>query len=61
VDLRGFSGLTSDIAGSPTGKDITPTAYSPEVPAIYEEDIGLHGPISKLPGNNPVYVKPASS
>jgi hypothetical protein len=23
-------------------------------PAIYEEEIGLHGPIPKLPGNNPV-------
>jgi len=23
-------------------------------PAMYEEEIGLHGPIDKLPGNNPV-------
>jgi len=23
-------------------------------PAVYEEDIGLHNPIAKLPGNNPV-------
>jgi len=23
-------------------------------PAVYEEEIGLHGPIPKLPGNNPV-------
>lgn len=23
-------------------------------PAIYEEEIGLNGPIDKLPGNNPV-------
>jgi len=23
-------------------------------PAIYEEDIGIHNPIPKLPGNNPV-------
>jgi len=23
-------------------------------PAIYDEEIGLHGPIAKLPGNNPV-------
>jgi hypothetical protein len=31
---------------------------SPETPAVYEEDIGLRGSIAKLPGNNPVYVKP---
>ena len=28
---------------------------NPQTPAVYEEEIGLNGPISKLPGNNPVY------
>jgi hypothetical protein len=27
-------------------------------PAVYEEEIGLNGPITKLPGNNPVYTGP---
>lgn len=26
---------------------------------VYEEQIGLNGPIAKLPGNNPVYSPPA--
>ena len=34
-------------------------ARSPEIPAPFEEEIGLNGPIAKLPGNNPVYVAPA--
>lgn len=32
-----------------------PQNLNPEIPAVYEEEIGLQGPISKLPGNNPVY------
>lgn len=37
---------------------------SPETLAVYEEPIGLNGPVSKLPGNNLVYTpggKPAST
>jgi hypothetical protein len=30
----------------------------PEVPAIYEEDVGLNGPVAALPGNNPVTGTP---
>ncbi|EMC92709.1 hypothetical protein BAUCODRAFT_37611 [Baudoinia panamericana UAMH 10762] len=40
--------------GSPTGRDPVATAMSPMVQPPYE-DIGLNGPIAKLPGNNPVY------
>ena len=42
--------------GTPDGKEGKKSKQVPEVPAIYEEEIGLNGPISKLPGNNPVYV-----
>lgn len=27
-------------------------------PAVFEEEIGLNGPIDKLPGDNPVYTGP---
>lgn len=44
--------------GTPDDNDYAKHPMNPETPAIYEEDIGLNGPISKLPGNNPVFVKP---
>ena len=40
--------------GAPHGMDPNPTRRTPEVPAP-DENIGLHGPIDKLPGDNPVY------
>jgi hypothetical protein len=46
--------------GSPSGQDYEKQVFSPEVPAIYEEQIGLNGLITSLPGNNPVYVAPRS-
>ena len=42
-----------NIAGAEPGKNV----QEPQIlihPAIYEEEIGLNGPVSKLPGNNPV-------
>lgn len=43
--------------GTPDGKDGQPTNFNPEVPAVYEEDIGLKGnPITALPGNNTVWT-----
>jgi hypothetical protein len=41
--------------GTPNGQDGQKLPMSPQVPAPYEEQIGLNGPISQLPGNNPVY------
>jgi hypothetical protein len=41
--------------GTPDGKDGFKESLNPQTPAVYEEEIGLNGPISKLPGNNPVY------
>jgi hypothetical protein len=40
--------------GTPDGSEPHPTPRNPETPAIFEK-IGLNGPISKLPGNNPVF------
>jgi len=37
------------------GQDPRPLIF----PAIYEEDIGLHNPIAKLPGNNPLTYGPS--
>jgi hypothetical protein len=39
---------------SPTGEDPNPTRLVPEDDVLVEE-IGLNGPIDKLPGDNPVY------
>ncbi|KAF4629203.1 hypothetical protein G7Y89_g8945 [Cudoniella acicularis] len=41
--------------GTPDGSQGTKNNLSPEVPAPVE-DVGLNGPISKLPGNNPVWT-----
>lgn len=40
--------------GCSLGRPGVVSSQSPEVAAIYEEDIGLNGPISRLPGNNPI-------
>jgi hypothetical protein len=50
--------------GTPDGKMGQKANLSPETLAVYEEPIGLNGPVSKLPGNNLVYTpggKPAST
>ena len=42
-------------AGAEPGKNV----QGPQpllIPAIYEEEIGLNGPIAKLPGNNPIVL-----
>ncbi|KAK0125618.1 hypothetical protein ONS96_009452 [Cadophora gregata f. sp. sojae] len=41
--------------GTPDGKQGVKSDLKPQVPAVFEEDIGLNGPIAKLPGNNPVW------
>jgi Domain of unknown function (DUF1996) len=46
--------------GTPNGQQGQKSMQVPEVPAIFEEEIGLNGPLTKLPGNNPVFV-PGSS
>lgn len=51
IDVEGSSAADSPVQGP------QPLMY----PAVYEEAIGLKsGPISRLAGNNPVYVKPKS-
>ena len=45
--------------GSPTGRDHVATAMEPETAAPVE-DVGLKGPIVKLPGYNPVYISSSS-
>lgn len=47
-------GCSWDSFGSPNGQAPSPMAMNPETPAPVE-NIGLNGPISALPGNNPVY------
>jgi hypothetical protein len=47
--------------GTPDDKEPNPIPRQPEVPAKFEEEIGLNGKLSKLPGNNPVYGSNVSS
>ena len=46
--------------GTPDGKQGQKSLQSPDVKAVYEVEVGLNGPLTKLPGNNPVYT-PGSS
>ncbi|KAG4437880.1 hypothetical protein IFR05_006640 [Cadophora sp. M221] len=41
--------------GTPDGKEGVKRDLDPEIPAVFEEEIGLNGPIAKLPGDNPVW------
>lgn len=41
--------------GSPGGKEPNKEQRDPEIAPVYEEEVGLNGPLAKLPGNNPVY------
>lgn len=43
--------------GTPDGKMGTKKNLKPEASPVYEEEIGLKGPIDKLPGDNPAYVQ----
>ena len=47
--------------GTPNGEMGTKSNLNPETPAVYEEQIGLNGPIPTLPGNNPVYTPGATN
>lgn len=41
--------------GTPDGKAGVKSDMDPEIPAVYEEEIGLNGPVAKLPGDNTVW------